>query len=135
MSNSLQVHLHVVTKKTVIIFCILSLLLVALGFVWTGRAAAGSNGQQLTVNAGCLWNSVTVTGRNHAGTIATWRRTNTSLVPCYPSTVSTNGWWWVGNVTITVRGGVSGNRVKVCYANVPKTQPSDWHSVSCRMDY
>lgn len=131
-----NIHTLVTKKRALFTVIILGILLMTFSFMWVDQVAAGSNGQQLKVNGGCLWDRVVITGKNQNGVTKTWSRTNTSYIPCYPSTVSTTGWWWVGNVTIRVTGGVSGNRVKTCYANVPKVQNgNDWYSVSCRVDY
>ncbi len=91
-------------------------------------AAAGSNGQQLKINVGCTWSSVTVTGKNQFGQTVTWKTTNSSLIPCFlkSPTVSTTGWWWVGNVTITRT-----TPTKTCVVYVPKSQSGDWVNTSC----
>lgn len=89
-------------------------------------AAAGSNGQQLKVTVGCTWSSVTITGRNQYGQTATWRATNSSFLPCTRPTVSTTGWWWVGNVTITRT-----TPTKTCVVYVPQSQSGDWVNASC----
>lgn len=90
-------------------------------------AAAGSNGQQLKVNVGCTWSSVTITGRNQYGQNATWRAVNSSFLPCTRLTVSTSGWWWVGYVTITRT-----NPTRTCVVYVPQSQSGNWVETSCR---
>ena len=110
-------------------FLVLALTLLAglvFGLAKVEPVAAGSNGQQLKVNVGCTWGSVTITGRNQYGSIATWRATNSSFLPCTRLTVSTTGWWWVGPVTIsrTVPN-------KTCVVNVPRYQIGDWVNASC----
>lgn len=120
---------NAMTKKTTLLLMLMISLLGVMLLMTHQVARAGSNGQQLEVGVGCWWNTATVTGRNHNGTLVTWRTTNTTLIPCTRLTVKTTGWWWVGTVTIQTTG-VLGRR-NVCYPNVPRSQSGDWVRVDC----
>lgn len=109
-----------------VVFGLTLLLGLLFGLANVETAAAGSNGQQLKVTVGCTWGSVTITGKNQYGQTATWRSVNSSLIPCLRPTVSTTGWWWVGNVTITRT-----NPTRTCVVYVPKSQSGDWVNTSC----
>lgn len=69
------------TKKTTLLLVLMISLLGVMLLMTHQVARAGSNGQQLEVGVGCWWNTATVTGRNHNGTLVTWRTSNTTLVP------------------------------------------------------
>lgn len=109
-----------------VVFALILLVGLVFGLARVDSAAAGSNGQQLRIFVGCTWGSVTVTGKNQYGQTATWRATNTSFIPCTRLNVSTSGWWWVGNVTITRTV-----PTKTCVVYVPKSQIGDWVNTSC----
>ena len=116
-------------------FRLLLVVVVLLGFASsimqpTQVVQAGGNGQQLEIkNIMARGAKVTVTGRNQNGHTVTW----TGWTPGSPSqisgpqgeTVATNGWWWVGNVTIRVYWPSSTNQAYSCYKYVT---PSQWWS-------
>jgi hypothetical protein len=95
----------------------------------SGEAYAGSNGQQLKIICtNCRINRVTVVGTNQNGQPATWS-SPTFPVIFPPTSVTTTGWWWVGNVNITLQS--SSNRTYNCTAVVPRTYRSDVFDVRC----
>jgi hypothetical protein len=85
-------------------------------------AKAGWNGQQLAIRS--VASKVQVQGYNQNGQRVTWQSSSG------PGTYRTSGWWWKGNVTITITFG-SGQRAN-CNVNVPTQQPtSDWVQTDC----
>ena len=98
----------------------------------TQPASAGSNGQQINVNAGWFTNAdVKVQGTNQANNFVTW----TGKTNWAGGNASTNNSWWKGNVTVTVTKRSStwtGDKTVVCSANVPKSQLGDWYTIDCK---
>ncbi len=110
-------------RSVVLSFVLLSVFAVAM----PQRAAAGSNGQQVSVNAPwftLLEEVYYVTGTNQNGHVVTWYKAG-------PTTrARTDGWWWVGQITVKVR--VNGRGWVTCIGNVPKSQWfSDWYGITC----
>ncbi len=106
-------------KRAATLIALLGLMLsVAVGGIApTREAAAGSNGQQIQVNW-CYATSITFKGYNQYGQ---W---SVRTFPTYNGTTKTNGWWWVGDVTI-ISHQWWGDGYKTI--NVPRSQWwSDW---------
>jgi hypothetical protein len=87
-------------------------------------ANAGWNGQQLAVNTTAA-RRIKIEGHNQNNNFATWESTSSSGA----TTFRTNGWWWKGNVKITVT--FSSGHQGVCNVNVPVRQSSDWVNTQC----
>ena len=113
-------------QKRLVVLGLVALMGLLISLSAVESASAGSNGQQLKISVGCTWSSVAVTGKNQYGQTVTWRAVNSSFLPCTRTSVSTSGWWWVGNVTI-----VRTNPTKACVVYVPKVQSGDWINARC----
>lgn len=108
----------------------LVVVVVALSLILGGMVAqteqvwAGSNGQMVRLSNACpnpaLITWAQVKGYNQNGKFASWQAWPNS------SSVTTNGWYWVGRVNIEWRTNRDGYLHMTAY-NVPKNQPNrDW---------
>jgi len=112
-------------KNTVSAFLVIVLFVTAVFIaVPTQTVYAGSKGQQLELKSNPS-TTFTVTGNNQRGETVT-----KSFRTAMSGTVKTNGYWWVGPVTVTVIG--LGGLYKTCYANVPLSQRSDYYTITCK---